>query len=53
MTAIYLDVGLWLTVTDPDLWLQPGEERTLRSCIMIDPADSAMIETIQRLLGDL
>ncbi|MCI2427101.1 GNAT family N-acetyltransferase [Candidatus Acetothermia bacterium] len=53
MLALYLDEGCWLAGIESDLWLQPGEKRTLRSCIFVDPQDSAVLERLQPLLNDL
>ena len=53
MVVVYLDEGCWLIRLEPALWLKPEEERLLRSCIVVDPADSTVLEEVQQLLEEL
>lgn len=50
MVVLHLGVACWLLLFERNIWLQPGEKRTLRACLAVDPQSAGVLEELQRVL---
>ncbi len=53
LLALHIGMAAWFGNLDANFWLQPGEERVQRCCLVIDPSSGEELEEIQQILHDL